>query len=147
MFAGHGTALHRQNMRVVAELTGGRAFYNEPSPKNLPKIFTKEAAVVSRSLINEGTFVPEIRPAVTGPLKGITSAPEVRGYVLTVPREGGASEVPVTVLSDQGNDPLYAYWNYGLGKSVAFTSDLAGRARPGRSGRVSRGCGNRPYDG
>ncbi len=126
MFAGHGTALHRQNMRVIAESTGGR-FWNEPSPKNLPKIFNKEASVVSRSLINEGDFDPIVSPSVTGPIKGINQVPPIRGYVLTVPREGGAAEVPINVLSSEGEDPLFAYWNYGLGKSVAFTSDLSGR--------------------
>jgi uncharacterized membrane protein len=126
MFAGHGTALHRQNMRVIAESTGGR-FWNEPSPKNLPKIFNKEASVVSRSLINEGDFTPIVNPSVTGPIKGITEVPSIRGYVLTVPREGGTADVPINVLSSEGEDPLYAYWNYGLGKSVVFTSDLSGR--------------------
>jgi uncharacterized membrane protein len=126
MYAGHGTAIHRQNMRVIAEATGGR-FYNAPSPKNLPKIFNKEASVVSRSLISEGDFTPIVSPSVTGPTKGIGDVPNIRGYVLTVPREGAAAEIPMTVLSSEGADPLYAYWNYGLGKSVAFTSDLSGR--------------------
>ena len=126
MYAGHGTAIHRQNMRVVAEATGGR-FYNEPSPKNLPKIFNKEASVVARSLINEGDFTPVVASSITGPTKGIGQVPNVRGYVLTVPRKGSAADIPMTILSSEGEDPLYAYWNYGLGKSVAFTSDLSGR--------------------
>lgn len=126
MFAGHGTAYHRQAMKAIASMTGGR-FYNEPSPKNLPKIFNKEAAVVSRSLINEGSFTPIVRSSVAGPLKGVSEVPVVRGYVLTVPRKGAMAQVPITVLSKEGEDPLFAYWNYGLGKSIAFTSDLAGR--------------------
>lgn len=126
MYAGHGSALHRQNMRVIATSTGGR-FWNEPSPKNLPKIFNKEASVVSRSLINEGEFDPVVSSSVTGPTKGIGSVPQVRGYVLTVPRSAGTAVVPMSIRTSEGEDPLYAYWNYGLGKSVAFTSDLTGR--------------------
>lgn len=126
MFAGHGTALHRQSMRAIAAMTGGR-FYNEPSPKNLPKIFNKEASVVSRSLINEGEFMPIVRSSISGPIKGISEVPVVRGYVLTVPRKGAMAQIPITVPSKEGEDPLFAYWNYGLGKSVAFTSDLSGR--------------------
>ena len=126
MFAGHGTALHRQTMRAIASYTGGR-FYNEPSPKELPQIFNKEAAVVSRSLINEGSFQPVVNFSVSGPTKTIESVPGLRGFILTVPREGGLAQVPITIPASKGEDPLYAYWNHGLGKSIAFTSDLSGR--------------------
>jgi len=126
MFAGHGTALHRQTMRAIASFTGGR-FYNEPSPKELPKIFNKEASVVSRSLINEGAFQPLVNYSVSGPTKTITEVPGIRGFILTVPREGGLAQVPITIPTNKGEDPLYAYWNHGLGKSIAFTSDLTGR--------------------
>ncbi|HAW96296.1 MAG TPA: hypothetical protein DCX60_08470, partial [Phycisphaerales bacterium] len=126
MFAGHGTALHRQTMRAIASYTGGR-FYNEPSPKELPKIFNKEASVVSRSLINEGDFQPMVNFSVSGPTKTIDEVPGVRGFILTVPREGGLAQIPITIPTNKGQDPLYAYWNHGLGKSIAFTSDLSGR--------------------
>jgi uncharacterized membrane protein/Mg-chelatase subunit ChlD len=126
MFEGHGTALHRQTMRAIASYTGGR-FYNEPSPKELPKIFNKEASVVSRSLINEGSFQPIVNFSVSGPAKATQDVPEIRGFILTVPREGGLAQVPITIPTTKGEDPLYAYWNHGLGKSIAFTSDLSGR--------------------
>ena len=126
MFAGHGTALHRQTMRAIASYTGGR-FYNEPSPKELPKIFNKEASVVSRSLINEGDFQPVVDFSVSGPTKTIEGVPGIRGFILTVPREGGLAQIPIKIPTNKGEDPLYAYWNHGLGKSIAFTSDLSGR--------------------
>ena len=50
----------------------------------------------------------------------------VKGYVLTVPREGLA-QIPILNKTSEGNDPIFAYWNYGLGKSAVFTSDLSGR--------------------
>jgi hypothetical protein len=31
------------------------------------------------------------------------------------------------VVTEEGEDPILAYWNYGLGKSVAFTSDVGSR--------------------
>jgi hypothetical protein len=60
----------------------------------------------------------------------------VLGYVLTVPREG-LVQVPITVANQEGIDPLLAWWNFGLGKSIAFTSDVSGRwgrGWPGWSG-------------
>ena len=126
MYAGHGTYLHRQTMRGIAGMTGG-TFYNEPPPSSLPKIFTKEASVVSRSLINEGDFAPQVYSSLSGPIKGVGSVPPIRGFVLTVEREGARAQTPVIVPTPESKDPLYAYWNYGLGKSIAFTSDLSAR--------------------
>ncbi|MEE2682054.1 MAG: glutamine amidotransferase [Planctomycetota bacterium] len=126
MYAGHGTYLHRQAMRAIAGMTGG-TFYNEPPPSDLPKIFTKEATVVSRSLINEGTYDPQVRSSLSGPVKGIDSVPPIRGFVLTVDRDEGRAQTPIVVQGAESQDPLLAYWNYGLGKSLAFTSDLSGR--------------------
>ncbi|MSR43875.1 MAG: hypothetical protein EXS15_00740 [Phycisphaerales bacterium] len=125
MIAGHGTAEDLTNMKAMAELTGGN-FYNVVNPKLLPKIFIKEASLVSRNLIVEGDFQPVVAATLGGPIEGITTVPPVKGYVLTVPREGLA-QIPILNKTSEGNDPIYAYWNYGLGKSAVFASDLSGR--------------------
>ncbi|MEY4833465.1 MAG: hypothetical protein RL527_1678 [Planctomycetota bacterium] len=125
MVGGHGTSIDLQNMRAVAEQTGG-TFYNVQNPNLLPKIFTKEATLVSRTLILEQTIRPVVEQSTGGPMDGSGSLPEVNGWVVTVPREGLA-QVPAVLPTKESRDPLVAYWNYGLGKSVAFTSDLGGR--------------------
>jgi uncharacterized membrane protein/Mg-chelatase subunit ChlD len=125
MVSGHGTQQDYVNMKFTAETTGGR-FYEVTNPKNLPKIFTKEASVVSRSLIVEGEFTPGVVPSVTGPTRGLTGVPGLAGYVLTVPREGLA-QVAISNRTEEGLDPIFAYWNHGLGRSIAFTSDTGTR--------------------
>ncbi len=125
MLAGHGDAQQLQNMKAMAELTGG-SFYQVTNPKLLPKIFVKEASLVSRTLIVEGEFQPTSAAGIGGPIEGLSQVPPVRGYVLTVPREG-LGQIPILNRTTEGNDPIYAYWNYGIGKCVAFTSDLWGR--------------------
>lgn len=125
MVGGHGTSIDLQNMRAVAEQTGG-TFYNVQNPNLLPKIFTKEATLVSRTLILEQTIRPVVEQSTGGPMDGTVSLPEVNGWVVTVPREGLA-QVPAVLPTKESKDPLVAYWNYGLGKSMAFTSDLGGR--------------------
>ena len=125
MLGGHGTAEDMSNMKAVAEITGGN-FYNVMNPKLLPKIFIKEASIVSRNLIVEGDFQPVVSPSIGGPLDGVAAVPMVKGYILTVPREGLA-QIPILNKTSEGNDPIFAYWNYGLGKSAVFTSDLSGR--------------------
>lgn len=125
MVAGHGSRNDQMNMKGVAQYTGG-TFYNVTNPKALPKIFIKEATMVSRTLIIEGDFTPSVGPTVSGPTRGVTSVPSVDGFVLTVPKEG-LVQVPITVATEEGEDPLFAWWNYGLGKSIAYTSDVSGR--------------------
>ncbi|MBT8486193.1 MAG: hypothetical protein KJO43_11475, partial [Phycisphaerae bacterium] len=124
MVGGHGTPLDRGRMQAVAEKTGGQ-FYNVKNPKQLPQIFIKEARIVSRSLIQDGeTFQPQVVSQLPGPTQGFGSVPTIDGYVLTAKREGLANTAMVVPTSD-GRDPLLASWNYGLGRTIAYTSDVS----------------------
>lgn len=126
MVAGHGSPMDNANMNWVATTTGGN-FYNVTNPKKLPEIFIQEAQLVSRSLIVEGDiFQPQVVSRLPGPVEGFDSLPSVTGYVLTANREG-LSQVPIVSKTTEGDDPIYAHWNYGLGKTIAYTSDITGR--------------------
>lgn len=122
---GHGSAEDNRKMQAIAEKTGGR-FWKVDKPNKLPQIFIQEASLVSRSLIVEGDFTPTVSSQQGGPLAGFNALPKVRGYVLSVPREGLA-QIGASVRNEQGNDPLLAYWNYGLGRGVVLATDLTGR--------------------
>lgn len=125
MVAGHGTQGDLLKMQNIAAVTGGR-FYEVTNPRELPEIFIEEAQVVARSLIVEDgePFNAVLTNPLTEPARGFSAVPSVDGYVLTSPREGLAE---VTFVSDRHEDPLFAHWNYGLGKAAAYTSDLTGR--------------------
>ncbi len=126
MVGGHGTGMDRTRMQALANATNGR-FYNVNNPMNLPQIFIKEAQVVSRSLIVEGDlFQPQVISGLPGPVESFRALPPIEGYILTAAREG-LSQIPIVVTNSEGADPIYAFWNYGLGKSVAYTSDLTGK--------------------
>jgi uncharacterized membrane protein len=122
---GHGSPQDRANMEELARRTGGK-FHNVTNPKALPKIFTQEAAVVTRSLIAEGDFRPQVVAGLPGPVRGFGAVPAVRGYVVTVPREG-LSQVAISIPAKDAKDPLFAWWNHGIGRSFAFTSDATNR--------------------
>jgi hypothetical protein len=115
-------------MRTIAKKTKGR-FYpiiDEGDFARLPGIFIKEAQVVKRSLIWEGDpFPPTIVNAVSEPMRGLTTDgfPPISGYIVAAEREG----LSVVTLRGKENDPILAHWQYGLGKSVAFTSDASVR--------------------
>jgi hypothetical protein len=126
LVSGHGTVANKMMMKAIADKTGGN-FYEVKNPKNLPQIFIKEAQLVSRSLIvEEPGMQPQVVIRLPGPTEGFYSVPAVDGYVLTAPREGH-SLIPIVNPTSEGNDPIYAYWNYGLGKAIAYMSDLTGR--------------------
>lgn len=104
----------------VAETGNGR-FYLTQRATDLPAIFAEETSRAKRSYIVEETFYPApLTPWL--PLASITVAPPLRGYVATTPKS--ASQVVWEALN---GDPLLAVWQYGLGRSVAWTSDATGR--------------------
>lgn len=120
LIAGHGGP---QTMQNIANTTRGN-FYNVTNPTNLPEIFISEARLVARSLTLEGDeFIPMLQNSMAEPIRGFRDLPSVDGYVLTAPKPGLA-EIPF--VSDKHGDPLYANWNYGIGKAIVFTPDLSG---------------------
>ncbi len=108
-------------MASIARDGKGRG-YAAVDAQTVPQIFTTETLLVSRDLLVEKTVRPKINAAL-GALKGIAPErlPPLLGYVLTHPKP--ESEL----LMQAGDDPLLVSWRFGLGKVVAFTSDLTGR--------------------
>jgi Ca-activated chloride channel family protein len=107
-------------LRQLAAAGGGR-FYLAKRARQLPAIFTQDAAIMSRSAIEEGRFFPKVQ-AGEEILRGIDSLPALLAYCLTDSRP--LSRVGMRTHKD---DPLLATWQYGLGTSLAFTSDAQSR--------------------
>ncbi len=116
-------------MRNLAVRTKGK-FYNVTNPRALPRIYQKEARSISRPLIFEQQtpWEPKLNYPITEPVMGLTEPlPGITGLVLTSPKENELVEIPLVSPLPTGQlNPLLAHWSYGLGRSVAFTSD-AGR--------------------
>lgn len=105
-------------LEELAQIGGGR-FYMCDDPGSVPQIFAKETVEASKSAINELPFIPLLmRP--TQVLTGIEieTAPFLLGYVMT--RSKPTSEF---ILASEAGDPVLVWWRYGLGITVAFTSD------------------------
>jgi uncharacterized membrane protein len=113
-------------MKFLADGGGGR-FYAADTPDKLPRIFTREAFLASKSTIIEEPFVPRFVRAsqATGGIDW-ASAPELGGYVGTAERDPVKSPAITALMSDK-DDPVYAVWQYGLGRAAAFTSDAKPR--------------------
>jgi uncharacterized membrane protein len=117
-------------MKALAEATGGRS-YNVKSASQLPEIYTRETRIVSQSFVHEGKFQPALRHA-DGPAAGLSAPlPPLYGFNRATKKPSALASMPVEgpSIGDQ-EFPILAYWHYGLGKAVAFTSD----ARSQRAG-------------
>jgi uncharacterized membrane protein/secreted protein with Ig-like and vWFA domain len=107
-------------LQRMAELGQGR-FHLTLEAANLPQIFTQETTSIQRSYLVEERFFPTL----AGPspiLSGIRQTPPLYGYVGASPK--ATAQV---ILETHLGDPLLAAWQYGLGRSVAWTSDATGR--------------------
>jgi uncharacterized membrane protein len=107
-------------MRDIAHWGGGR-YYRADSASKVPKIFLRDARTVARSGMVEGRFYP--REVSANPmLRDLHATPALYGYVITKPKPTGE-----VILMSKKHDPVLAGWQYGLGRTVAWTSDAAGR--------------------
>jgi Ca-activated chloride channel family protein len=108
----------------LARISGGRMYIAE-SAKPLPQIFARETVLASRSGIYERTFSPLLRVSADEQvLRGLGQAdiPPLDGYVVTAAKP--LASVPLVRASESSTDPILAYWQAGLGRSLAFTSGL-----------------------
>ncbi len=125
----HGPAESRV-LDNLAKATGGK-FYKVNNPKALPRIFQREARRVAQPLIFESRS--GVRPEVRFPhemLSGIEGAlPLTHGFVMTSVKENPLVEVSLVSPqpANEKNATILASWTYGLGKTVAFTTDCGMR--------------------
>jgi uncharacterized membrane protein len=122
--ATHG-APQDQALLNIATKTGGR-FHNVKSASLLPAIYIKETRLVSQSFIYESKrgFSPALRPGFGAVASLPRQLPPLYGFVRTTLKKEVLVEAPIMTPQFAEQDfPLLAYWQYGLGKGVAFTSD------------------------
>ncbi|MGH7244570.1 MAG: VWA domain-containing protein [Phycisphaerales bacterium] len=120
------SGMDTRKMSDMAKFTGGRHYdvNTQQALATLPQIFTKEAQTVKRPLIWEGEpFAPAIAGGVLDTLRGVKSVPAISGYVVAADREG-LSQV---TLRGKENDAIGAQWQFGLGRSIIFASDVSSR--------------------
>jgi Ca-activated chloride channel family protein len=117
-----GTDCDTDLLEEIAREGQGR-YYLAEDPASIPQIFAKETVTASKSAIDEQPFIPQvIRSTHTFSDIDLNSAPFLLGYVMTRPKP--TCEV---ILATEKGDPLLVWWRYGLGMTVAFTSDAKSR--------------------
>ncbi|MDD5038762.1 MAG: VWA domain-containing protein [Dehalococcoidales bacterium] len=108
-------------LQWLADYGEGRYYFTDRA-RDIPQILTKETRLASRNAIVEEPTMPLV--AGSSPVLQVMGGefPSLGGYVMTLPR----NTARVVLVSPRG-DPLLAQWQYGLGRSIAWTSDSEGR--------------------
>jgi Mg-chelatase subunit ChlD len=110
-------------LTALASMGGGRYYYSDEFT-DLPKIFAKETNLAGRRFLNNDVFYPSVTDKgqiADIILDGADAAPPLGGYVATTRKDRAD-----IVLAAPNGEPALAAWQYGLGKSVAWTSDMSG---------------------
>ncbi|MBS7531059.1 VWA domain-containing protein [Hazenella sp. IB182353] len=107
-------------LESIAQVGKGRHYLAE-SPDQIPTIFSKEATMATRSYVVDEPFIPKW----VGAKEWHNQVPPLRAYVATTPKQ--TAEM---VLASSYPDPVLARWQYGLGRTVAWTSDISGKWSP-----------------
>lgn len=112
-----GSGANVTDLSKLAELGGGRA-YAAGEFDNVPKIFTKETMRIAGTYVQNRSFTPIVTDASLTDFSGF---PTLDGY-LAVTEKPLAT---VSLVSDR-EDPILAWWQYGAGRVLCWTSDVQG---------------------
>ena len=117
---GAGGGSQNQFLSGLAEQGGALLRRREPGqhPRHLPQGDPAGLRAADR----RGDVLPDRDLVVADPARPRPGLPQLRGYNGTT-----AKSAAQTVLVSARDDPLLAQWQYGLGRSVAWTSDSTGR--------------------
>ena len=105
----------------LAQAGNGRYIQVQNTTTDVPQIFLQETQSISSKFAVEQAFTPAYgaaSPILSGLEQGL---PPLYGYNGTTPKQTGT-----VALADADGSPVLAQWQYGLGRAVAWTSDVQG---------------------
>ncbi|MCR5419044.1 MAG: VWA domain-containing protein [Lachnospiraceae bacterium] len=108
-------------LKRLASACGGRYYYSD-SRTDIPRIFAKEVLMNGKAYLQNGDFSLE-KSQSSEITKNLYEDgwPHIGGYVATSAK-GGAR----LLLESSEEDPVLSVWQYGLGRTVAWSSDTTG---------------------
>ncbi len=115
-------------LKGIAEAGGGSYFEINTEENLLEIMFSEIADDLTESVIRGRTPV-HIKRESDAVLDGLVSLPDVMGYTYAKAKASATTVLTVEYVKSGGNiveAPLYAYWNYGNGRVITFTSTLTG---------------------
>ena len=107
---------NKELLTRVAETGGGRAVFVQ-NLQQLPTVLTEAVRETRRYIVQE-PFEPVIVVSNNPIMEGIGTPLQLHGYVSTTEKE-----IAQVFIRSHKEEPILAGWNFGLGKSIAWTSD------------------------
>ncbi len=110
-------------MRYIAHYGGGKA-YEAKYPEELPKLLMRDQQSISKPPLVEEPFHVRVNNAAHPAARGIPwgASPPLLGYVATTSKASRSGSAQL-LLTSHKDDPILAAGPFGLGRSIAFTSD------------------------
>ena len=117
-----GDGSDTQLLERLANNCGGRYYYSDIS-SDIPKIFAQEVFLGGDSYIQNGNFALSVREGHELTANLFSGGwPMLYGYVSATPKTASSS----IISSAEKDDPILTVWQYGLGRTVAWNSDVTG---------------------
>ena len=108
---------NKELLTQFAENGGGHAVFVE-NIQQLPAILTEAVRETQRYIVQE-PFQPVIATTTESIVAGIGMLPPLHGYVATTEKETAQ-----VFIHSHKDEPILTGWNFGLGKAIAWTSDV-----------------------
>ncbi|MCM1112157.1 MAG: VWA domain-containing protein [Muribaculum sp.] len=117
-----GSGSDTQLLERLADNCGGRYYYSDIS-SDIPRIFAQEVFLGGDSYIQNGVFGLSVQRGheLTANLFA-DGWPALYGYVAATPKTASS---PV-IRTGEKEDPILTVWQYGLGRTAAWNSDITG---------------------
>ena len=116
-----GSDADRALLEELATMGTGR-FYDVSDSSVIPSILSRETVMATRTYIEDNPFYPEVQPYPDWMKLFEAGIPQLNAYIATTPKP--RAQLPI--LSEK-EDPVLAQWQYGMGYTIAFTSDFSGK--------------------
>ena len=99
-------------------------FYRSVDANTLPELFLEDVKVNVGEKTQKEFSSYQVKKLRNSKITKISKFPNLLGYVETKIKTNATQEL---IVQSENDDPLLAYWNYGKGKALAYTSDTTGR--------------------
>ena len=110
----------RALLEELAQLGTGR-FYDVLDESTIPAILSRETVMISRTYIEDNPFYPTISGDASWTSLFSGGVPQLNAYIATT-----AKQTATVIAKSTKEDPVIAEWMYGLGRTIAYTSDSSG---------------------
>lgn len=115
-----GSGADTSLLKNLAEKSDGRYYFTNEFT-DLPKIFANETFLAGKDYINNRSFYPSAS-AYSEIISDISEVPQIDGYISSTIKQGADM-----VLFTDKQEPLLATWQYGIGRTAVWTSDINGK--------------------